>query len=103
MMAQEVLSWIGAARGALRGAVALSERQEQHLYDAQLRRLRGEILLDQDEDRAEEAEGLFHEALEIAHRPADRCRNVPIRVVSHPSLKPRSSPCANAPIRFHRT
>jgi class 3 adenylate cyclase/tetratricopeptide (TPR) repeat protein len=56
------------ALGALETGVALAEQQAEYRWNAELRRLRGEILLDQGEGRAEEAEGLFHEALEIARR-----------------------------------
>jgi predicted ATPase len=56
------------ALGALGTGVALSEQQGEHQGDAELRRLRAQILLDQDEGSTEEAEGLYHEALEIARR-----------------------------------
>ena len=56
------------ALGVLRVGAAQSDRQGEHLWDAELARLRGEILLDQDEGRTEEPERLFHEALEIARR-----------------------------------
>ncbi len=54
------------ALGALGFGVAESQRMGQHYYDAELHRLRGEILLDQDKGEAQEAETLFRHALEVA-------------------------------------
>jgi predicted ATPase len=48
--------------------VAQAEGQGQHYYDAELHRLRAEILLDTDGDAVEEAEALFSRSLEIARR-----------------------------------
>jgi class 3 adenylate cyclase/predicted ATPase len=56
------------ALGALALGVAQADGQGQHFYDAELRRLRAEILLDMDGDAAEEAETLFGQSLEIARR-----------------------------------
>ena len=56
------------ALGALGLGVARAEQQGQHFYDAELHRLRADILLDRDGNAAEEAEALFHQALEIARR-----------------------------------
>ncbi len=56
------------ALGTVRLGLAQAEQQAQHFYDAQLNRLRAEILLDMNGSAAEEAEGLFGQALEIARR-----------------------------------
>ena len=56
------------ALGALGLGVAQAEQQGQHYYDADLHRLRAEILLDMDDNAVEEAEALFHQSLEIARR-----------------------------------
>ncbi len=56
------------ALGALALGVAQAEQQEEHSADAELHRLRAEILLDTDGDAVEEAEALFHQSLEIARR-----------------------------------
>ena len=54
--------------GVLRLGIAQTEQQEMHFYDAELHRLRAEILLDMDGNAVEEAEALFGQALEIARR-----------------------------------
>jgi predicted ATPase len=56
------------ALGALGLGVAQAEQQGQHFYDAELHRLRAEILLDMDGNAVEEAEALFGHSLEIARR-----------------------------------
>jgi len=56
------------ALGALGLGVAQAEQQGQHFYDAELDRLRAEILLDRDGNAVEEAEALFGHSLEIARR-----------------------------------
>src|SRR4029453_13710170 len=56
------------ALGTVRLGLAQAEQQAQHFYDAQLNRLRAEILLDMNGSAAEEAEALFGQALEIARR-----------------------------------
>ncbi len=56
------------ALGALGLGVAQAEQQGQHYYDAELHRLRAEILLDMDGNAVEEAEALFGQSLEIARR-----------------------------------
>jgi predicted ATPase len=56
------------ALGALALGVAQAEQQGQHCYDAELHRLRAEILLDMDGNAVEEAEALFGRSLEIARR-----------------------------------
>jgi predicted ATPase len=56
------------ALGALGFGIARAEQQGQHYYDAELHRLRAEILLDMDGNAVEEAEALFHQSLEIARR-----------------------------------
>ncbi len=48
--------------------VARAEQQGQHFYDAELHRLRAEILLDMDGNAVEEADALFGQSLEIARR-----------------------------------
>jgi predicted ATPase len=54
--------------GALGLGVAQAEQQGQHYYDAELHRLRAEILLDMGGNAAPEAEALFGQSLEIARR-----------------------------------
>ncbi len=54
------------ALGALSVGFAASKQLGVHAADAELRRLRGELLLDQYEANSEKAEGLFLEALDIA-------------------------------------
>jgi len=56
------------ALGALGLGLAQAEQQGQHYYDAELHRLRAEILLDMDGTAAPEAEALFGQSLEIARR-----------------------------------
>ena len=56
------------ALGALGLGIARAEQQGQHHYDAELHRLRAEILLDTDGNAVEEAEALFGKSLEIARR-----------------------------------
>ncbi len=56
------------ALGALGLGIAQAEQQGQHFYDAELHRLRAEILLDTDGNAVEEAEALFGQSLEIARR-----------------------------------
>ena len=56
------------ALGALELGVARAEKQGDHFYDAELHRLRAEILLDMDGNAVAEAETLFGHALEIARR-----------------------------------
>jgi predicted ATPase len=56
------------ALGVLGLGIAQAEQQGQHYYDAELHRLRAETLLDRDGNAVEEAEALFHQALEIARR-----------------------------------
>jgi predicted ATPase len=48
--------------------VARAEQQGQHYYDAELHRLRAEVLLDMDENVVEATEALFGHSLEIARR-----------------------------------
>jgi class 3 adenylate cyclase/predicted ATPase len=54
------------ALGALGLGVARAQEQGQHFFDAELHRLRAEILLDQDGAALEEAQTLLRRALEIA-------------------------------------
>ena len=56
------------ALGALALGVAHAEQQGQHYYDAELHRLRAEILLDMDGNAVEEAEALLGQSLEMARR-----------------------------------
>jgi predicted ATPase len=56
------------ALGALGLGIARAEQQGQHYYDAELHRLRAEILLDKDADAPPEGEALFGRSLEIARR-----------------------------------
>jgi predicted ATPase len=56
------------ALGALALGLASAEQQGEHWYDAELHRLRGEILLDMDGNAVEEAGALFNQSLEIARR-----------------------------------
>jgi predicted ATPase len=54
------------AVAALGLGLAVAEQHGEHSYDAELHRLRAEILLDMDGDAVEEAEALFSRSLEIA-------------------------------------
>jgi predicted ATPase len=54
------------ALGALGLGVARAQEQGQHYYDAELHRLRAEILLDRDGGALEEAQTLLRRSLEIA-------------------------------------
>jgi class 3 adenylate cyclase/predicted ATPase len=56
------------ALGTLGLGFAQAEQQGEHFYDAELHRLRAEILLDMDGNAVEEAEALFGQSLEIARR-----------------------------------
>jgi predicted ATPase len=56
------------AMGTLGLGLAQAEQQGQHYYDAELHRLRAEILLDMDGNAAPEAEALFGQSLAIARR-----------------------------------
>ena len=56
------------ALGMLDLGFAQAEMTSQHYCDAELHRLRGEILLDKDAGAAEEAESQFGQALEVARR-----------------------------------
>jgi predicted ATPase len=56
------------ALGALGLGLAQAEQQGEHWYDAELHRLRAEILPDTDSNAVEEAEALFSQSLEIARR-----------------------------------
>ena len=56
------------ALSALARGMARAEEQGQHFYDAELHRLRAEILLDMDGNGVEEVDALFNQALEIARR-----------------------------------
>src|SRR4029077_14896848 len=61
------------ALGMLDLGFAQAEQQGQHYDDAELHRVRGEILLDkEDADAAEEAESQFGQALEVARRQEAR-------------------------------
>jgi predicted ATPase len=56
------------ALGALTLGLAQAKQQGEHWYDAELHRLRAEILLEMDGNAVEEAEALFRRSLEIARR-----------------------------------
>jgi class 3 adenylate cyclase/predicted ATPase len=56
------------AQDTLALGVAQAEQQGQHYYDAEIHRLRAEILLDMNGNADEEAEALFGRSLEIARR-----------------------------------
>ena len=56
------------ALGMLDLGFAQAEMTSQHYCDAELHRLRGEILLDKDAGAAEEAESRFGQAVEVARR-----------------------------------
>ena len=53
---------------ALAEAQILAEKTGEHYYEAELQRLKGELLLVQSPDDPAEAETCFHNALEIARR-----------------------------------
>lgn len=70
-MLAEGLGKVGRQKNALAAlafGVAQAKQQGQHYYDAELHRLRAEILLDMDGHAVEEAEALFNQSLEIARR-----------------------------------
>jgi len=56
------------ALGALTRGVRQAEQQGQHYYDAELHRLRAEILLDMDANAVEQAEALLGQSLEVARQ-----------------------------------
>ena len=56
------------ALAALGLGVAHAEQHGEHNADAELHRLRAEILLEMDDNAVEEAAALFHQSLEIARR-----------------------------------
>jgi predicted ATPase len=56
------------ALGTVGLGLAQAEQQTQHFYDAELHRLRAEILLDMDGEAVEEAQALLGQSLEIARR-----------------------------------
>jgi predicted ATPase len=56
------------ALGALDLGTSLAEQQGQHYWDAEIHRVRAEILLDVDGDTVEEPEARFGQSLEIARR-----------------------------------
>jgi predicted ATPase len=56
------------ALGTVELGLAQAEQQAQHFYDAELYRLRAEIVLDMDGNAVDEAEALFGQSLEIARR-----------------------------------
>ncbi len=58
----------GDALSTVRLGLAQAEQQTQHFYDADLHRLRAEILLEMDGNAVDEAEAFFRQALEIAGR-----------------------------------
>lgn len=60
------------ALGMLDLGFAQAEMTSQHYVDGELHRLRGEILLDKDEDAAGDAESQFVQALEVARRQGAR-------------------------------
>jgi class 3 adenylate cyclase/tetratricopeptide (TPR) repeat protein len=71
VMYAEILRRVGRRDQALdivQAAAQLSGQHGARRWDAELRRLRAEILLDQDPSSSQEAEGLLHGALEIARR-----------------------------------
>jgi predicted ATPase len=72
--------------GALGLGVAQAERQGQHYVDAELHRLRAEILLDMDRNAVEEAEALFGQSLEIARR--QEAKAFELRAAAHDLLTP---------------
>ncbi len=56
------------ALGALGLGVARAQGHGQRYFDAEIHRVRAEILLDKDRDAVEEAEALFGQSLEVARR-----------------------------------
>lgn len=54
--------------GALQEAQQWVERNDEHLYEAEMHRIKGELLLQQDGHNAAQAEQCFHRALEVARR-----------------------------------
>jgi adenylate cyclase len=54
------------ALGILETALGFSREKDQHFWDAELYRLKGEVLLRANAAACDEAEGLFHSALTVA-------------------------------------
>ncbi len=63
---------------ALAEALAIVERTEERFYEAELYRLKGELLLAQ-EGKNEEVEECFHQALNVARK--QRAKSLELRVV----------------------
>jgi predicted ATPase len=53
---------------ALTEALAIADKQANRHYEAEMHRLKGELLLKQDASKAEEAQNCFERAVEIARR-----------------------------------
>ena len=61
-------SRLDAALSALTEALAAADEHENRHYEAEMHRLKGELLLEQDEASATEAERCFRTAVEVARR-----------------------------------
>jgi tetratricopeptide (TPR) repeat protein len=68
------------ARSLLSLGTALAERTSQPFWDAELRRVHGELLLDEDASAEDQAEKLFVEALEIARN--QKARSLELRAAT---------------------
>src|SRR5207247_9999830 len=73
------------ALGALGLGSAQAAAQGQYFYDAELHRLRAEILLDTDANAVEEAEALFGHSLEIARR--QEAKTFELRAATSPARR----------------
>ena len=61
---------------ALAEALAVANETEGHGYDAEIYRLKGELLLKQDDSNAEEAQSCFQHAIEIARNQSAKSREL---------------------------
>jgi predicted ATPase len=59
---------LGEGLSALTEALAIAEEHENRQYEAEMHRLKGELLLKQDDSNGPEARSCFEHAVEIARR-----------------------------------
>jgi predicted ATPase len=60
------------ARQALDDGLALAEKNDERCYEAEMRRLKGELLLTESSDQDVAAENCFRQAIETARRQQSR-------------------------------
>ncbi len=70
--AQRRAGMVAEAAGSVERALIVVERTGERFWEAELHRLRGELLLDLSPGRADEAADEFHQALAIARRQGAR-------------------------------